>query len=55
MYKDYTFMFVPIIIGTLGTIPKRLISSLKELVFFRRKKLKFDAIVCVFEIRSVDS
>ena len=55
MYKDYTFMFMPIIIVTLGTVPKRLESSLKELVFFRRKKLKFDAIVCVFEIRSVDS
>ena len=23
-YKDYTFMFVPIIIGALGTVPKRL-------------------------------
>ena len=40
MYKDYTFMFVPITIGTLGTVPKRLISSLKELVFFSKKETK---------------
>ena len=40
MYKDYTFMFVPIIIVTLGTVPKRLESSLEELVFFSKKETK---------------
>ena len=55
MYKDYTFMFVPIIIRALGTVPKRLESSLNELGFSKietenliqyKKKLQN-----VFEIR----
>ena len=33
MCKYYMFMFVPIIIGALGTVPKRLESSLNELGF----------------------
>ena len=37
MYKDYTFMFVPIIICALGTVPKRLESSLNELSFSKKE------------------
>ena len=37
MYKDYTFMFVPIIIGALGTVPKRLESSSNELGFSKKE------------------
>ena len=38
IYKDYTFMFVLIIIGALGTVLKRLTSSLNEPVFFEGRK-----------------
>ena len=37
MYKDYTFMFVPIIIGALGTMLKRLEYSLYEFGFSKRE------------------
>ena len=37
MYKDYTCMFVPIIIGALGTVSKRLESSLNELGFSKKE------------------
>ena len=37
MYKDYMFMFVPIIIGSLGTVPKHLESSLNELGFLKKE------------------
>ena len=37
MYKDYTFMFVPIIIGALGTVPKCLERSLNELGFSKKE------------------
>ena len=37
MYKDYTFMFVPIIIRALATVPKRLESSLNELGFSKKE------------------
>ena len=37
MYKDYTFMFVPIIIGALGTMLKRLEYSLYEFGFSKKE------------------
>ena len=37
MCKYYMFMFVPIIIGALGTVPKRLESSLNELGFQKKE------------------
>ena len=37
MYKDHTSMFVPIIIGALGTVPKHLESSLNELGFSKKE------------------
>ena len=37
MYKDYMFMFVSIIIGSLGTVPKHLESSLNELGFLKKE------------------
>ena len=39
MYKDYTFMFVLIIIGALGTMLKRLESSLNEFGFSKKLKI----------------
>ena len=41
MYKDYTLMFVPIIIGALGTVPKRSESSLNELGFSKKETKNF--------------
>ena len=37
MYPDYSFTFIPVIIGALGTIPKDLAANINKLGFADKK------------------